>query len=169
VSSKRWGNILAVSRDLAINLLGRVAQRTHVEPIREKSDVKGFKARWIGDPGERFIEIKTSTGDVDIKLEGNTEPAVEYIQDGDTRTVTISHIKDISCELDRETLDRIATPRGAGIAICVGAGAGLLGWLLLSALRSMETLWAHPKSLNVSPGASGANREHSENDPSDTQ
>ena len=103
------------------------------EPIRDEEGIKGLKARWIGDPGENAIEINTPFGSTDIKTGGNAAPTIEYVQDGENRTVAVKHIKDLSCELSQETVDRIATPRGAALAICLGAGAGLFGWFLISA------------------------------------
>ena len=111
--------------------------RTRVEPILDAEGMKGLKARWIGDPGENVVEINTSSGSTDLKIEGDTAPAIEYVQEGEKRTIAVRHIKNLSCELNRETLDRIATPKGAGIAMCVGAGVGLFGWFLMTVMRSL--------------------------------
>lgn len=111
--------------------------RTRVEPIRDAEGIKGLKAHWIGDPGESVMEINTSSGSTDIKMDGDTAPAIEYAQEGEKRTIALRNIKNLSCELNQETLNRIATPRGAGIAICVGAGVGLLGWFLISITRAL--------------------------------
>lgn len=139
MNSEKLGNALAKSKDLALTLLGSLLYRTRVEGIRDADGIKGMKARWIGDPGENVMEINTSTGSTDLKIDGNTAPTVEYAQEGEKRTITVRNIKNLSCELDRETLDQIATPRGAGIAMCVGAGVGLLGWFLISAMRALPT------------------------------
>lgn len=83
------------------------------------------------------MEIHTPSGSADIIIDSNTAPTVEYVEDGERRTIAIRHIENLSCELDRETLDRIATPRGAGLAMGIGAGIGLLGWFLISVMRSL--------------------------------
>jgi hypothetical protein len=83
------------------------------------------------------MEIHTPSGSADIIIDSNTAPTVEYVEDGERRTIAIRHIENLSCELDRETLDRIATPRGAGLAMGIGAGIGLLGWFLISAMRAL--------------------------------
>ncbi len=139
MNSGKLGNALSKSKDIALTLLGSMLYRTRVEPIHDAEGIKGLKARWIGDPGENVTEINTPIGSADIKMDGNTAPTIEYIQEGEKRTIAVRHLKNLSCELDRETVDQIATPRGASIAVCIGAGIGLLGWFLISAMRSLPT------------------------------
>ena len=138
MNSEKLGNAIAKSKDIAMNLLGNMLYRTRVEPIRDTEGIKGLKAHWIGEPGESVMEINTSSGSTDLKIDGNTAPSIEYAQEGGKRTIAIRNIKNLSCELNQETLDRIATPRGAGIAMCVGAGVGLLGWFLISTARALS-------------------------------
>ena len=90
-------------------------------------------------PEEDVIEINSPSGSTDLTIDGNTAPMIEYVQDGEKRTIAVRHIKNLSCELDQETMDQIATPRGAGIAMCIGAGVGLLGWFLISVMRVFPT------------------------------
>ena len=139
MNSEKLGNALAKSKDIAITLLGSMLYRTRVEPIHDAEGIKGLKARWIGDPGKNVMEINTPAGNADVKMDGNTAPTIEYIQEGEKRTIAVRHIKNLSCELNRETMDQIATPRGASIAMCIGAGIGLFGWFLISAMRSLPT------------------------------
>ena len=139
VNSEKLGNALAKSKDIALNLLGNLLYRTRVEPIRDGEGINGLKASWIGDPGENVVEINTSLGSTDLKIDGNTAPTIEYVQEEETRTITVRHIKNLSCEFDRETMDQIATPRGAGLAMCIGAGIGLFGWFLVTVMRSLPT------------------------------
>ncbi len=138
VNSEKLGNALAKSRDIALSFLGSVLYRTRVEPIRDAEGLKGLKARWVGDAGQNVIEINMPSGNADIKVDSETTPTIEYVQEGERRTVAVKHINTLSCELSRETMDRIATPRGAGIAMCVGAGIGLLGWFVISAARALS-------------------------------
>ncbi len=139
VNSEKLGNALVKSKDIAITLLGSLLYRTRVERVRDADGIKGVKARWIGDPGENVMEISTPTGSTDLTIEGNTPPTIEYVQEGEKRTIAVRNIKNLSCELNRETMDQIATPRGAGIAMCIGAGVGLLGWFLVSVMRALPT------------------------------
>ena len=118
-----------------MTLLGNMLYRTRIEPIRDAEGLKGMKARWIGDPGEKAIEINAPSGSTDLTIAGNAAPTIEYAQEGEKRRIAVRDIKDLSCELDRETMDQIATPKGAGIAMCIGAGVGLLGWFLISVMR----------------------------------
>ncbi len=138
MGSKKLSIALAKSKDVAINLLGSVLSRTRVEPIRDAAGLKGVKARWVGDHGENVVKINTPSGSADIQMEGGNAPSVEYVQHGESRTVAVRNIKNFSCELDRELLDRIATPKGAGIAVCIGAAVGLSGWFLISIMRSLS-------------------------------
>lgn len=139
MNSEKLGNAFAKSKDIAITLLGNLLYRTRVEGVRDADGLKGMKARWIGAPGESVIGINTPAGSTDLTIDGNTAPTIAYVQEGEKRTITVRNIKNLSCEFDRETMDQIATPRGAGIAMCIGAGIGLLGWALISAIRSLPT------------------------------
>ncbi len=137
MNSENLRNALRKSKNIALNLLGSMLFRTRVEPIRDAARIKGLKASWVNEQGNNTVALRTPTGGADIKIEGKTAPTVVYVEDGDTRTIAIRHIEGISCELDEETLDKIATPRGAGIAMGIGAGVGLLGWFLISVMRSL--------------------------------
>lgn len=137
MNSENLKNALTKSKDIAINLFGNVLCQTRVEPIRDADGVKGLKAHWIGEREDHSVTISTPSGSADIGIESSTTPAVEYVHDGERRTISVRHIENISCKLDRETLDRIATPRGAGLAMGIGAGVGLLGWFLISVLHSL--------------------------------
>lgn len=138
MNSEKLGNALAKSKDIAITLLGNILYRTRVEPIRDAEGLKGLKARWVGDAGQNVIEINTPSGNADVTVDSETAPTIEYVQEGERRTVAVKHINNLSCELSRETMDRIATPRGAAIAMCVGAGIGLFGWFVISAARALS-------------------------------
>ena len=167
VNSEKLGNALAKSKDIAINLLGNILYRTRVEPIRDEDGIKGLKARWIGDPGENTIAINTPLGSTDIKTGGDAAPTIEYVQDGENRTVAVKHIKDISCELSQETVDRIATPRGAALAVCLGAGAGLFGWFLISVARSLSVRRVQQIDATISPIVSREDNPQPEGDVSE--
>lgn len=137
MSSENLRNALVKSKDITINLLGKVLFQTRVEPIRDADGIKGLKARWVNEQGDNTVALRTPSGDADIKIDSKAAPTVEYVEDGDRRTIAIRHIEGLSCELDEETLDKITTPRGAGIAMGIGAGVGLLGWFLISVMRSL--------------------------------
>lgn len=139
MNSENLRNALAKSKDIAINLFGNVLFQTQVEPIRDADGVKGLKARWVSEQEDPSVTISTPSGSADIGIESSTSPAVEYVQNGEKRTIAVRHIENISCELDRETLDRIATPKGAGLAMGIGAGVGLLGWFLVSVMHSLAS------------------------------
>ena len=162
VNSEKLGNALSKSKDLAINLLGNMLYRTRVESIRDADGIKGLKARWIGDEGQNVIEINTPSGNADIRVDSETAPTVEYVQEGERRTVAVKHINNLSCELSRETMDRIATPRGAGIAMCIGAGIGLLGWFVISAARALSAPQVQQIVSATPPLASSEDSEQSE-------
>ena len=137
MNSENLRNALVKSKDITINLLGGVLFRTRVEPIRDAEGIKGLKAHWVNEQADNTVELRTPSGSADIKIDSNTAPAIEYVEDGDRRTIAVRHIEGLSCELDAETLDKIATPKGAGLAMGIGAGVGLLGWFLISVMRSL--------------------------------
>ena len=137
MNSENLRNALAKSKDITINLLGNILFQTRVEPIRDMDGIKGLKAHWISEQTDNSLAINTPSGSADIKIEGSPAPAIEYVEDGERGTIAVKHIENISCELDRETLDRIASPRGAALAMGIGAGVGLLGWFLISVMRSL--------------------------------
>ena len=167
MNSEKLGNALAKSKDIAINLLGSILYRTRVEPIRDEDGIKGLKARWIGDPGGNVLEVSTPSVSADIKIEGDAAPTIEYVQEGEHRTVAVKHIKDISCELSQETVDRIATPRGAALAVCLGAGAGLFGWFLISVARAVSVRRVQQIDATISPIAPGEDNTESGEDTSE--
>jgi len=128
---------LSKSKDITLNFLGRVLSNTRMEPIRDEEGVKGVKASWVGEQGESSVAIDTGEWNANVKMEADEPPTVEYTQHGETRSVAIKNINNISCSVDRETLDQFATPRGAAIAVCAGAAAGLVGWFVVSVMRAL--------------------------------
>ena len=128
---------ISKSKDVTLNFLGRVMSNTHLEPIRDEDGIKGVKASWIGEQGERSIDVGTGDWNANLRLDTDEPPSVEYVQHGDTRNVAIRNIDNISCTVDKDTLDEFVTPRGAAIAVCAGAAAGLLGWFVVSVMRAL--------------------------------
>ena len=128
---------LSKSKDFTLNFLGQVLSSTRVEPIRDEEGTKGVKASWVGEQGESSIVVDTGEWNANVKLDADEPPTVEYVQYGETRSVSIKNINSISCTVDRETLDEFATPRGAAMAVCAGAAAGLVGWFVVSVMRSL--------------------------------
>lgn len=163
MNSENLRNALSKSKDITLDLLRNVLFQTRVEPIRDADGISGLKACWVREPGENSVRIPTPEGSADITIDGSSVPAVEYVKDGERRTIAVRHIENISCELDRETLDRIATPRGAGIAMGIGAGVGLLGWFLISAMRSL-TVARGQRIEDATPQAISAEDDHPSTD-----
>ena len=128
---------IAKSKDVTLNFLGRVMSNTHLEPIRDDEGIKGVKASWVGEQGERSIDVGTGDWNANLRLDTDEPPSVEYVQNGDTRSVAIRNINNISCNVDEDTLDEFVSPRGAAIAVCAGAAAGLLGWFFVSVMRAL--------------------------------
>lgn len=128
---------LSKSKDITLNFLGRVLSSTRVEPIRDDEGVRGVKACWVGEKGESSIAVDTGEWNANVTMDTDEPPTVEYVQYGDTRSVTIKNINNVSCSVDRETLDEFATPKGAAIAVCAGAAAGLVGWFVVSVMRAL--------------------------------
>lgn len=149
---------LSKSKDITLNFLGRVLSSTRVEPIREEDGAKGIKACWIGEQGKSSIEMDTGEWRANVEMEADAPPTVEYVQQGETRSVAIKNINNISCAVDRETLDQFATPRGAAIAVCAGAAAGLVGWFVVSVMRALTV----PNSEDDEPSAAAISAENVE-------
>ena len=128
---------ISKSKDVTLNFLGRVMSNTHLEPIRDDDGIKGIKASWVGQQGERSIDVDTGGWNANLTLESDEPPTLEYVQNGDNRSVAVKNINDITCSVDRDTLDEFVTPKGAAIAVCAGAAAGLIGWFFISVMRSL--------------------------------
>lgn len=155
MNSENLRRALSKSKDITLNFLGRVVSSTRVEPIREEDGAKGIKACWIGEQGKSSIEMDTGEWRANVEMEADEPPTVEYVQHGETRSVAIKNINNISCAVDRETLDQFATPRGAAIAVCAGAAAGLVGWFVVSVMRAL----AVPNSEDGEPSAAAISAE----------
>ncbi len=156
VNAINLGNALAKSKDIALELLSSALSRTRVEPIRDTDGINGVKARWVGEPGTNRVAVSSPAGHADIELDGPRAPTVEYVQHGEKRIVAFRNLKDVSCELDPGTLDKIATPKGAAIAACAGAAVGLFGWFLISVLRSVSMAATNEEDSSVPSIASEA-------------
>ncbi len=137
MNSENFRLAFSKSKDITLNFLGRVLSSTRVEPIRDEEGVKGVKASWVGEQGESNIAVNTGELNANVKIEADEPPTVEYVQYGEKRSVAIKNINNISCAVDRETLDQFVTPRGAAISVCAGAAAGLVGWFVVSVMRSI--------------------------------
>lgn len=128
---------ISKSKDVTLNFLGRFISNTHLEPIRDEEGVNGIRASWIGEQGERSIGVNTDEWNANFTMESDEPPTVEYVQSGEMHSIAIKNISNITSSTDRETLDEFVTPRGAAIAVCAGAAAGLLGWFLVSVMRAL--------------------------------
>lgn len=149
MNTTNFRSALSKSRDLTLNFLGRVLSSTRVEPIRDDEGVKGLKACWIGEQGESSIAVDTGEWNANLSIESDEAPTVEYVQSGETRSVSIKNINNISCSVDRKTLDQFVTPKGAAVAVCAGAVAGLVGWFAISVIRSLAVSSSEPLDLNA--------------------
>ena len=137
MNSKDLRLAFSKSKDMILNFLGHFLSGTRVEPIRDEEGVKGVKASWVGEQGVSSIAVNTGELNANVKIEADEPPAVEYVQYGETRSIAIKNINNISCAVDKETLDQFVTPRGAAVAVCAGAAAGLVGWFVVSVMRSV--------------------------------
>ena len=60
---------IAKSKDVTLNFLGRVMSNTHLEPIRDDEGIKGIKASWVGQQGERSIDVDIGDWNANLTLE----------------------------------------------------------------------------------------------------
>ena len=146
---------ISKSKDITLNFLGRVMSDTHLEPIRDDDGITGIKASWVGQQGECSIDVGTDDLNANLTLESDEPPTLEYVQHGDNRSVAIKNIKNVSCTVDKETLDEFVSPRGAAIAVCVGAAAGLFGWFFVSVMRSLAVSIKNQEDATITPIPSG--------------
>lgn len=129
---------LSKSKDITLNFLARAISTTRVEAIRDDEGVKGVKASWIGEQGERSIDVDTGEWTANVSLETVESPTLEYVQHEETRSVAIKNINNLTCTVDSDTLDEFTSPRGAAIAVCAGAAAGLVAWFAVSVMRAIS-------------------------------
>ncbi len=125
------------SKDMTLNILSRVLSSTRVEPIRDDEGTKGVKASWVGEQGESSISVNTDEWNANVKIEADEPPTLEYVQSGENRGISVKNINNITCAVDSETLDEFVSPRGAALAVCIGAVAGLIGWFIITVLRAV--------------------------------
>ena len=137
MDSKKVRIALSKSKDIMLNFLARALSSTRVEPIHDEEGVKGIKTSWLGESGERRVDVDTGQLNAIVSLETENPPSVEYVEHGDARSVAIKNINNLRCSVDQETLDELTSPRGAAIAVCAGAAVGLVGWFAISVMRAI--------------------------------
>ncbi len=137
MDSKKLRIALTKSKDITLNFLARALSSTRVEPIRDDEGVKGIKASWVGESGQRSVDVDTGQWNANVSLETEEPPSVEYVEHGDSRSVAIKNINTLKCSVDQETLDEFTSPRGAAIAVCAGAAVGLVSWFAISVMRAI--------------------------------
>ena len=137
MNTTKLRSAISKSKDLTLGFLGRILTNTRVEPIHDDTGVRGLKASWIGEQGDRSYAVDTADINANIEIESDDSPTIEYLQSGETRSVAVRNISNISCTVDNETLDKFTSPKGAAIAVCAGAAAGLVSWFAISVIRSL--------------------------------
>ena len=137
MNTTKFRSAVAKSKDLTLGFLGKILTNTRVEPIHDDTGVRGLKASWIGEQGDRSYAVDTADMNANIEIESDDSPTVEYLHSGETRKVAIRNISNISCTVDNETLDKFTSPKGAAVAVCAGAAAGLVSWFAISVIRSL--------------------------------
>ncbi|MCG9129695.1 hypothetical protein JT359_19060 [Candidatus Poribacteria bacterium] len=137
MNTTKLRSAVSKSKDLTLGFLGRILTNTRVEPIHDDTGVRGLKASWVGEHGDRSYGVGTDDINANIEIDSDDSPTVEYIHSGDTRSVAIRNISNISCTVDDETLDKFTSPKGAAIAVCAGAAVGLVSWFAISVIRSL--------------------------------
>ena len=75
---------------------------------------------------------------VTLESSGVYAPRLAYKQNKDQRKITLTCPDQISIELSQQTLEKVATPRGLGVAVSFGALTGLVGWLLAFCLSRLD-------------------------------
>lgn len=137
MNTTKLRSAISKSKDLTLGFLGRILTNTRVEPIHDDTGVRGMKASWIGEQGDRSYAVDTDEMNAKIEIESDDSPTIEYLHSGETKSVAIKNIGNISCTVDNETLDKFTSPKGAAIAVCAGAAAGLVSWFAISVIRSL--------------------------------
>lgn len=129
---ENWVLSLSNYKQAALKISNCLLARTQVEEIEDECGNKGAKAVWKGEPGDSALTVDAPAWNGNIEIGGDAAPTIEYRQQGDRRRFAVRNPKDISFEVDQETLTKITTAKGAWIAAIAGAGAGLFGWFLLA-------------------------------------
>lgn len=137
MNTTKFRTAVSKSKELTLGFLGRILTNTRVEPIHDDTGVRGLKASWIGEQGDRSYAVNTDDINANIEIESDDSPTIEYLHSGESRSVAIRNISNISCTVDNETLDKFTSPKGAAIAVCAGAAAGLVSWFAISVIRSL--------------------------------
>ena len=149
---ERWVVSLSKYKKLTLKIADYLIDRINLEPMEDDNGNVGVKAVWVGEPGKNKIEINTQSLQGNIQTDGDRAPTIEYWQKGETRGFGLGNPKSVSCELDKNTLRKIFTPKAAGIAMAAGAAIGLAGWFA-TALASRVSL-AKQEAAKSSPSLS---------------
>ena len=131
MSLENWVVSVSKFKKVVLKITDTLLTRVNLEAIEDEKGVAGVKAVWIGEHGESTIEVDAPSLKGNLKTEGDNAPTVEYWHRGNKRGFAVRHPKDISCEFDEKTLEKISTGKAAGVAAAAGAAVGLLGWFAL--------------------------------------
>ena len=75
------------------------------------------------------LQVNAACCNAVLETSGEYAPRLAYQQTENQRKLSLNCPQQISVELDLQTMDKIITPRGVGLAMLFGATAGLVGWL----------------------------------------
>ncbi len=131
MSLENWVLSASKFKKIVLKITDTLLARVNFESIEGEEGVTGAKAVWVGERGESTLEVDAPSLKGNIKTEGDTAPTIEYWHQGNKRGFALRNPKNISCEFDEKTLEKISTGKAAGIAAAAGAIVGLLGWTSL--------------------------------------
>jgi hypothetical protein len=146
---ENWVLSLSKFKQTVLQVVDIMFNRVTLESTIDDEGVEGAKAVWMGEPGERAVEVNAPALKGNVTVAGEKAPAIEYWQRGARRGFSLHNPKSVSVELDEEALENIETLKAAGISVIVGAFAGLIGWLTLIGVSRATLVKAEKKERPI--------------------
>jgi len=146
---ENWVLSLSRFKETVLHITDILLNRVTVESTIDDAGIEGAKAVWVGESGERTLEMNRAIASGQVHLRGELAPTIEYWQRGARRGVSVKHPKSLSIEFDERALENVETLKAAGTAVMTGAIAGLIGWLTLVIIGRATMVKAEQKDKSV--------------------
>ena len=135
-----WLKSISRISNIVVQINEELLKRVSFRKIDDDNGESQAEIIWEKTRKWQKKQLKLNDGHSFVTLEssGVYAPRLAYKQNKDQHKITLTCPDQISIELGQQTLEKVATPRGLGIAVSFGALAGLVGWLLAFCLNRFD-------------------------------